>query len=78
MSIARVSRVTLLKGEIAEFYANFRVTPDLLELRNLVTMADLIVRSTLARKESRGLHYTLDHLDQLPEAVDTVVAPKGK
>ena len=71
-------RVTLLKGEIAEFYANFRVTPDLLELRNLVTMADLIVRSALARKESRGLHYTLDYPDMLSDAVDTVIAPKAK
>jgi len=68
-------RVALLKGEIAEYYANFRVNPNLLELRNLVTVADLIVRSALARKESRGLHYTLDYPGLLPEAVDTILTP---
>jgi L-aspartate oxidase len=68
-------RVELLKGEIAEYYANFRVTPNLLELRNLVTVADLIVRSALARKESRGLHYTLDHPDMAPQARDTILTP---
>jgi L-aspartate oxidase len=51
------------------------VTPDLIELRNLVEVADLIVRSALSRKESRGLHYTLDYPDMLPEAVDTVLVP---
>ena len=68
-------RVALLKGEIAEYYANFRVNPNLLELRSLVTVADLIVRSALARKESRGLHYTLDYPGLLPEAVDTILTP---
>ncbi|MCA3255169.1 MAG: L-aspartate oxidase [Alphaproteobacteria bacterium] len=68
-------RVALLKAEIFDYYANFRVTPDLIELRNLVDVADLIVRSALARKESRGLHYTLDYPDLLPEAVDTVLTP---
>ena len=68
-------RVALLKGEIAEYYANFRVTPDLLELRNLVTVADLIVRSAMARKESRGLHYTLDYPGLAPEPVDTILTP---
>jgi len=66
-------RVELLKGEIAEYYENFRVTPNLLELRNLVTVADLIVRSALLRRESRGLHYTLDYPETLPQAVDTVL-----
>jgi L-aspartate oxidase len=68
-------RVALLKGEIAEYYANFRVNPNLLELRNLVTVADLIVQSALARHESRGLHYTLDYPGLLPEAVDTILTP---
>ena len=68
-------RVALLKGEIAEYYANFRVNPNLLELRNLVSVADLIVRSALARKESRGLHYTLDYPQALPDAVDTILTP---
>ena len=68
-------RVKLLRREIQEYYGNFRVTRDLLELRNLVTVADLIVRSALARKESRGLHYTLDYPELLPEARDTILEP---
>lgn len=54
-------RVQLLSAEINDYYRSFRVTKDLLELRNLVTVADLIIRSALARKESRGLHYTIDY-----------------
>ena len=68
-------RVALLRGEIDEYYGNYRVTADLIELRNLLECADLIVRSALARKESRGLHYTLDYPEMLPEAVDTVLVP---
>jgi L-aspartate oxidase len=55
------NRVDLLKREIQEFYSNYRVTHHLIELRNLVTVADIIVRSALSRRESRGLHYTLDY-----------------
>jgi L-aspartate oxidase len=68
-------RIALLRQEVADYYGHFRVTPDLVELRNLVEVADLIVRSALSRKESRGLHYTLDYPEMLPEARDTVLAP---
>ena len=68
-------RIALLRQEVADYYGNFRVTPDLIELRNLVEVADLIVRSALGRKESRGLHYTADYPDLLPDAVDTVLQP---
>ncbi|GEQ99765.1 hypothetical protein JCM17845_03890 [Iodidimonas gelatinilytica] len=68
-------RVDLLAREIQDYYGNFHVTGDLLELRNLVTVAGLIVRSAMARKESRGLHYTADYPKQLREAKDTVLTP---
>ena len=68
-------RVKLLRKEVADYYGNFRVTPDLIELRNLVTVADLIVRSARARKESRGLHYTTDYPKLAAEAKDTVLDP---
>jgi L-aspartate oxidase len=71
-------RITLLKEEINEYYANFRITRDLLELRNLVEVASLIVCSAMARRESRGLHFSLDFPDTLPKAVPTVLAPERK
>ncbi len=68
-------RADLLRKEIYEFYSNYRVSSDLLELRNLVDVADLIIRSAMSRQESRGLHYLLDHPDPLPEARDTILEP---
>ncbi|MGZ8347553.1 MAG: L-aspartate oxidase [Allosphingosinicella sp.] len=68
-------RIKLLTDEVEDYYGHFRVTADLVELRNLLQSADLIVRSALKRKESRGLHYTLDYPKTLAKAVDTVLAP---
>jgi L-aspartate oxidase len=66
-------RIHLLREEINEYYANFHVTNDLLELRNLVDTADLIVQSAMLRHESRGLHYSKDYPGLLPEVRDTVL-----
>jgi L-aspartate oxidase len=68
-------RIKLLKREIEEYYGQFRVTTDLIELRNLLQSAELIVQSALRRKESRGLHYTLDYPALADEAKDTVLVP---
>jgi L-aspartate oxidase len=68
-------RIKLLSDEINEFYSNFRVSNDLIELRNLVLSADLIVQCALARHESRGLHFSLDYPTSAPAAVNTVLTP---
>ena len=68
-------RVDLLHQEILDYYSNYSVTNDLLELRNLVTVADLIICSAIQRKESRGLHYTLDYPEKLANAEDTILTP---
>jgi len=70
-------RIQLLHEEIDEYYSNFHVSADLLELRNLVLTADLIVQSALSRHESRGLHFSKDYPQMLPEAVPTVLTPSG-
>ncbi|MGX7950990.1 L-aspartate oxidase [Tsuneonella sp. HG249] len=69
------NRIELLGQEIEDYYGSFRVTTDLIELRNLHRCADLIVRSALARHESRGLHFTLDYPETDPIARDTVLVP---
>jgi L-aspartate oxidase len=68
-------RVSLLQSEIAEYYGNYKVGNDLLELRNLAMVAELMIRCAIERKESRGLHYTLDYPGLLDEAIDTVLKP---
>ena len=68
-------RIDMLRGEVLEYYAHFRVTPDLIELRNLVEVADLIVRSALARRESRGLHFTRDYPKTAAQPKDTLLVP---
>ncbi|MBC7499355.1 MAG: FAD-binding protein, partial [Herminiimonas sp.] len=68
-------RIALLKEEIDEYYAHFRITRDLLELRNLVEVASLIVNSALSRRESRGLHFSRDYPDTLPKALPSVLSP---
>ncbi|WP_028455695.1 L-aspartate oxidase [Chitinilyticum litopenaei] len=66
-------RIQLLQSEIDEFYRNFRVSNDLIELRNLVETAALIVRCAMARKESRGLHFSRDYPNALPDSGPTVL-----
>jgi L-aspartate oxidase len=68
-------RIDMLRREVRDYYAHFRVTPDLIELRNLVEVADLIIRSALRRHESRGLHFTLDYPQMLSDARDTMLVP---
>ena len=70
-------RVDLLHGEIAEFYSHFRVTNDLIELRNLVLIAELTIISAQSRHESRGLHCNRDYPRALPdtEVRDTILSP---
>lgn len=71
-----LSRIKLLQDEVQDYYANFKVSRDLLELRNLLDCAQLIVESALSRKESRGLHFTRDFPKSLPVAYPTVLTPE--
>lgn len=68
-------RITMLQQELDEYYSRFRVSNNLLELRNLVQVAELIVRCAMMRKESRGLHYTLDYPELLPASGPSVLSP---
>ena len=70
-------RIDLLKQEIAEFYGSYKMKSDLIELRNLVQVADLIIKSAMHRKESRGLHYTLDYPESNEKySKDTLLDPQ--
>jgi L-aspartate oxidase len=70
-------RIHLLRDEVHEFYRNFRINNDLIELRNLLQVAELIVKSALSRHESRGLHYSKDYPQTLPEARSTILTPSN-
>ena len=73
-------RASLLQQEIDEYYSHFRISSDLIELRNLTLVAELIIRSAMSRKESRGLHFSLDYpvADESSVAKDTVLKPQHK
>lgn len=68
-------RINMLRDEVHEFYSNFRVTNDLIELRNLLQVAELIVKSAMERRESRGLHFSKDCPNLLADALPTVLTP---
>ena len=62
--IRALRRVQMIQEEITDYYWDFLITPDLIELRNIATVAELIIRCALRRKESRGLHYNIDYLEK--------------
>ena len=70
-------RIHMLRNEVQEFYSNFKISNDLIELRNLLQVAELIVESAISRKESRGLHYSKDHPNLESEPIPTVLTPKN-
>ena len=70
-------RIHMLRDEVHEFYSNFKISNDLIELRNLLQVAELIVESAISRKESRGLHYSKDHTNLETEPIPTVLEPSN-
>lgn len=70
-------RIHMLRDEVYEFYSNFKISSDLIELRNLLQVAELIVQSAISRKESRGLHYSKDHTNLEVEPIPTVLEPSN-
>ncbi|MEO6118606.1 MAG: L-aspartate oxidase [Methylotenera sp.] len=70
-------RIHMLRDEVHEFYSNFKISNDLIELRNLLQVAELIVESAISRKESRGLHYSKDHPNSELEPIPTVLEPSN-
>jgi len=70
-------RIHMLRDEVHEFYSNFRISNDLIELRNLLQVAELIVKSAMERKESRGLHYSKDHPNAELEPIPTILEPSN-
>jgi len=70
-------RIHMLRDEVHEFYSNFKISNNLIELRNLLQVAELIVRSAMERKESRGLHYSKDHPNSDPDPIPTVLEPSN-
>ncbi|MDP1658689.1 MAG: L-aspartate oxidase [Methylotenera sp.] len=70
-------RIHMLRDEVHEFYSNFKISNDLIELRNLLQVAELIVESAISRKESRGLHYSKDHTNTETEPIPTVLEPSN-
>jgi L-aspartate oxidase len=70
-------RIRILRDEVQDYYTKNRVTKDMLELRNLVLVSELIIACSIQRKESRGLHFTLDYPQLDPDPVDTVLTPSS-
>jgi len=67
------NRIDLIQNEINQYYWDFLLTEDLVELRNMVLVAELVINSALLRKETRGIHYSLDYLEKLPNARHTLL-----